>query len=186
MWGWIVVAVLAVLLLGALAWIAYARNRSARLKRTFGPEYDRTVRSEDSRTRAESELAERARRRKQLEIRDLPPEVRQRYLVAWRGTQAKFVDEPGEAVDEADGLVTNVMRDRGYPMEDFEQRAADVSVDHPVVVENYRTAHAIWTANREGRADTEQLRQAFVHYRSLFEDLRGVTEQQQEPRREAR
>jgi hypothetical protein len=185
-WGWIVIAVLAILLVCAVAWIAYARRRSARLQRTFGPEYDRTVRSQDSRARAESELAERARRRKQFEVRDLPPEVRQRYLVAWRATQGRFVDEPGQAVDEADALVTHVMRDRGYPMEDFEQRAADVSVDHPDVVENYRRAHAISAANREGRAETEDLRQAFVHYRSLFEELLGVTDQGQQPQREAR
>ena len=183
-WGWIVVAVLAVFLVGAVGWIVYTRQRSERLKRTFGPEYERVVQSEDSQSRAESELAERYRRRKQLDIRPLPPEVRQRYHVAWLTTQARFVDAPKEAVDEADDLVTQVMRDRGYPMEDFDQRAADVSVDHPAVVDNYRQAHAIWLENRAGRADTEALRRAFVHYRSLFDEL--LDTEQDQPRREAR
>jgi hypothetical protein len=183
-WGWIIVAAVVVAVLAVIGWITYSRNRTTRLRETFGPEYDRTVRADGSRSRAESELAERYRRRKQLDIRPLPPEVRQRYVEAWRKTQARFVDSPGEAVEQADALVTRVMGDRGYPMEDFEQRAADVSVDHPDLVENYRQAQARCMASREGKAGTEDLRQAFVHYRALFDELLETAED--EPRREAR
>jgi hypothetical protein len=106
-----------------------------------------------------------------MEIVALEPAARQRYAEAWRDTQARFVDSPEQAIREADHLVTEVMRERGYPMEDFDQRAADVSVDHPNVVENYRAAHATSLANDQGRASTEDLRQAMVHYRALFVEL---------------
>jgi hypothetical protein len=123
------------------------------------------------RRRAESELAERERRREYLEIVPLEPAARERYAEAWRDTQARFVDSPEQAIREADHLVTEVMRERGYPMEDFDQRAADVSVDHPNVTENYRAAHATSLANDQGEASTEDLRQAMVHYRALFVEL---------------
>jgi hypothetical protein len=170
-WAWIVVVV-AVVVVAALVWAMLMRQRSARLRSTFGPEYDRTLDASGGRRReAESDLRARRDRREQLDIRPLNPASRERYLNAWRQTQERFVDAPSEAVAEADRLVTDVMRERGYPMENFEQRAADISVDHPNVVNDYREAHAVSVANANGEADTEELRRAFVHYRSLFEDL---------------
>lgn len=171
-WGWIVIAVVVVLAVVALiVALANRRRRSDRIRGRFGPEYDRTVEELGNRRRAESELSARERRREELDIRPLQPAARDRYVQAWRDVQVRFVDMPSESVREADALVTQVMRDRGYPMEDFDQRAADVSVDHPRVVEDYRTAHAISRANDGGRATTEDLRRAMVHYRTLFEDL---------------
>ena len=111
-----------------------------------------------------------------MEIRALAPEERNRFAEAWKRTQARFVDEPSRAVGEADGLVKEVMQTRGYPMGDFEQRAADVSVDHPNVVTDYRAAHDIAARNKSGKATTEDLRQAMVHYRSLFEELLETAE----------
>jgi hypothetical protein len=148
------------------------RKREA-LRGRFGPEYDRTVRDSDSRRAAESELQARERRREELDIRSLAPVARARYADEWGAVQAKFVDDPNTAVLDANGLVLRVMGDRGYPMEDFEQRAADISVDHPDVVENYRAAYRIAVLDRDGQAGTEDLRQAMVHYRSLFEELLG-------------
>ena len=138
---------------------------------TFGPEYDRTVEEAGDRRAAETELRERTERRAGFDVVPLEPEARTRYVEAWRNTQAQFVDEPVEATREADRLITSVMRDRGYPVDDFEQRAADISVDHPQVVDDYRAAHAIAAANDRSEASTEDLRQALVHYRSLFEEL---------------
>jgi hypothetical protein len=129
------------------------------------------VRERDSRRAAESELQDRERRRE--EIRPLAPVARARYADEWGRVQAKFVDDPATAVLDANGLVLRVMGDRGYPMEEFEQRAADISVDHPDVVENYRAAYRIAVLDGDGRAGTEDLRQAMVHYRSLFEELLG-------------
>jgi hypothetical protein len=169
-WAWILIAVAVVVLAGLLIWSLYRQRERNRLRSAFGPEYDRTV-SVSGRRGAESELAERERRRRHMEIVALEPAARQRYAEAWRDTQARFVDSPEQAIREADHLVTEVMRERGYPMEDFDQRAADVSVDHPNVVENYRAAHATSLANDQGRASTEDLRQAMVHYRALFVEL---------------
>jgi len=170
---WIVVAILAALLVGAAALLA-RRRRSQQLREGFGPEYQRTVAEHGDRRAAESELLERRQRREELEIRELEPAARERYDERWRAAQRRFVDEPGQAVAEADELVAAVMRDRGYPVEDdFDRRAADVSVDHPVVVEHYRAAHAISTQSAGGDADTEDLRQAMVHYRALFAELLG-------------
>jgi hypothetical protein len=126
-----------------------------------------------SRRKAESQLADRQRRREQLEIRPLAPEARTRFAEEWQIVQSRFVDEPGDAVRGADALVIRVMRDRGYPMEDFEQRSSDVSVDHPHVADDYRAAHAISLAHDHDKASTEDLRQAMVHYRSLFDELLG-------------
>jgi hypothetical protein len=171
-WGWIVIAVVVVLaVVAALAAAAARRRKSERIKGRFGPEYERTVEEAGSRRKAESELSARERRREELDIRPLQPAARDRYVQAWRDVQVRFVDMPSESLREADALVTQVMGDCGYPMEDFEQRAADVSVDHPRVVEDYRTAHAISQANDGGRATTEDLRRAMVHYRTLFENL---------------
>jgi len=170
MWAWIVIAVALVLAVGA-AWMAFRHRRSRKLRDRFGPEYDRAVDERGGRWKAESELAGRQRRREELEIRTLDPAARERYMNEWQATQSRFVDDPAEAVTQADRLVTQVMRDRGYPMEDFEQRSVDISVDHAHVVDDYRAAHAISMANEHGRAGTEDLRQAMVHYRRLFEDL---------------
>jgi hypothetical protein len=157
-----------------VAFFAYTKarkDRTAKLKARFGPEYDRTLKGEGDRRAAEKELREREERRSTLDIRPLDPAARERYSQSWTETQARFVDDPTRAIKEADALVTLVMRDRGYPVEDFEQRAADVSVDHPHVVRNYRAANKIATANERGDSSTEDLRQAMVHYRELFEEL---------------
>ena len=146
-------------------------QRSRRLRERFGPEYERTVARTGDRRSGEARLAEREQRRRRLDIVELDPEARSRYLDAWRATQSRFVDDPVAATREADQLVSSVMRDRGYPVDDFEQRADDVSVDYPQVAENYRTAHAVSLANERGLAGTDDLRQAFVHYRSLFAEL---------------
>jgi len=172
-WAWIVIIVLAVVVVAAIVWVLVKRRKREELRGTFGPEYDRTVRERDSRRAAESELQERQRRREELDIRPLAPLARTRYADEWTGVQAKFVDDPGTAVVDANGLVLRVMVDRGYPMEEFEQRAADISVDHPNVVEHYRAAHRISQLNGDERAGTEDLRQAMVHYRALFEELLG-------------
>ena len=168
----LLIAILVVLvLLALLAVVAGRQRRSRRLQDRFGPEYERTVEQAGDRRSAETELQERAQRRERFDIVPLEPEARARYIEAWRHTQARFVDEPVEATREADRLITSVMRDRGYPIDDFEQRAADISVDHPQVVDDYRAAQAIAAANDRSEASTEDLRQALVHYRSLFEEL---------------
>jgi hypothetical protein len=169
--GVVVAIVVVLVLLALLAFFAGRQRRSRRLQATFGPEYDRTVGEAGDRRAAEAELRERTERRGQFDIVPLEPEARARYIEAWHNAQAQFVDEPVEATREADRLITSVMRDRGYPVDDFEQRAADLSVDHPQVVDDYRAAHAIAAANDRSEASTEDLRQALVHYRSLFEEL---------------
>ena len=166
----LLIVVIALIVLGALL-VSRRRQRSQRLRERFGPEYERTVDEAGNRRAAEKELAERQERRSRLHIVPLAPDARARYSQAWTAAQLKFVDNPTAATREADLLVTTVMRDRGYPMEDFEQRAADVSVDHPEVVEHYRAAHAISQANDNGAATTEDLRQALTHYRALFQEL---------------
>ena len=172
--GLLVVIIIAVIILALLGVLLAQRQRSQRLRQHFGPEYQRTVARAGDQRAAESQLAQRAQRRRGLNIVELEPAARRRYLEAWRATQGKFVDDPTAAIHDADELVTRVMRDRGYPVEDFEQRADDVSVDHPEVAENYRAAHALAVANTQGLASTEDLRQAFVHYRSLFAELLDV------------
>jgi FtsZ-interacting cell division protein ZipA len=172
-WAWIIIVVVAALIvLGAI--VAWNNQRKrAQLKDRFGSEYDRTVSERGKRSAAEKELAERERKRERLDIVPLSPEAEAKYSASWRDVQGQFVDDPANAVNEADSLVTNVMRDRGYPIDDFEQRADDISVDHPDVVENYRAAHAVQVkaADGNGGASTEDLRQGFVHYRALFNEL---------------
>lgn len=168
---WAIVAI-AVVLVAAIVWLAWRRRRTRELQSTFGPEYERAV-GEAGPRGGESELMERRRRRARLEIRPLQPATRQRYLQTWRQVQARFVDAPEGAVADADRLVADVMTERGYPMEDFERRAADISVDHPRIVERYRAAHGISLAAQHDRATTEHLREAMLHYRALFEELLG-------------
>jgi hypothetical protein len=170
-WGWVLIAIGAVVLLGALAWSAAGARRRRGLRERFGSEYDRTVADAPSRREAEADLSERENRRQELEIRPLAPKARDSYASRWHNTQARFVDDPEEAIGEADRLIQEVMRERGYPVEDFEQRAADLSVDHPEVISNYRAAHGISVANEHGKASTEDLRTALVHYRALFVEL---------------
>jgi hypothetical protein len=170
----VVIAILVVLVMIVLAVVLGRRRRTERLQQQFGPEYQRTVARTGDQRSAEADLSAREQRRRELDIVALEPAARDRYLEAWRVTQGKFVDDPAGATREADMLVAQVMRDRGYPVDDFEQRATDVSVDHPQVAENYRAAHAIYQANEQGLAGTDDLRQAFVHYRSLFSELLDV------------
>jgi hypothetical protein len=168
---WIAIIVVAAIVVGAIAWYAGQRRRSSRLRDQFGPEYDRAVETAGGTSRAERELEARQDRVNALEIRPLDEAEGDRYRERWLVVQALFVDDPASALGDADTLIGDVMRARGYPVGDFEQRAADVSVNHPEVVEHYRTAHAIATTQRNGVADTEQLRQAMVHYRALVVDL---------------
>ncbi|HET9681804.1 MAG TPA: hypothetical protein VFP19_07175 [Candidatus Limnocylindrales bacterium] len=172
--AWIVLLVVAVVAVGAVAWWAGQRRRSDRLRERFGPEYGRAVESTGDRSRAERELETRQERVEAFDIRPLEPAARDRFRDRWRETQALFVDDPASAVGQADDLIAEVMRARGYPVGDFEQRAADVSVNHPEVVDHYRTAHRIAERQRRGEADTESLRQAMVHYRALFSDLLDI------------
>ena len=167
----IVLLAIALIVIAAGAWFYYQRISSKRLKERFGPEYDRTVERLDNRDVAEKELRDREARVTRFKIVPLSREDSQRYRDKWTGVQAQFVDEPKVAVSEANFLIQEVMRKRGYPVSDFEQSAADLSVEHPVVVENYRVAYAVAERNKRGAADTEELRRAFVSYRALFEDL---------------
>ncbi len=174
--GLLVLLIIVAVLVLAGVWLYLRRQRTSRLRRQFGPEYERAVAEAGNRQTAEAELEDRRLRREQLEIVRLDQGTRARYLQQWRLVQARFVDSPAEATRAADRLISEAMRERGYPVEDFEQRAADISVDHPQVVDDYRAAHAVAEANERSQATTEDLRQALVHYRSLFEDLLEVTE----------
>ena len=158
-----------------IAWMMVRQQRQQRqraeLRERFGPEYERAVDTYGEPRKAEAELAARAERVEQLHIRPLSAEQRAQYAESWRSVQARFVDDPEHAIHEADHLITEVMQARGYPMTDFEQRAADISVNHPRVVEHYRAAHAIAERTERGDASTEDMRQAMVHFRTLFEEL---------------
>jgi hypothetical protein len=156
-------------------------RRHQELASRFGPEYDRTVTEMGKRSAAEKELEARAKRVEKLHIHALSPADRERFRELWRSAQAIFVDNPLTAVVAADKLVAEVMRLRGYPMAEFEQRAADLSVDHPVVVDNYRRAHALAVSAENGKAGTEELRQSMVHYRTLFEELLDAPAREVEP-----
>ena len=166
-WAWAVIVVGALVVLGAVALAATRARRSRTLRERFGPEYNRAVNSTADKREAESELAARAERRDNLDIRPLSPEARERYLDEWQQVQARFVDDPQGAVHDADKLIQSAMAERGYPVDDFEQRAADVSVDHPRVVENYREGHRLTVSD----GSTEDLRLAMRHYRALFTEL---------------
>lgn len=167
--GWVVVA--AVIIVAIIILVGWIVMRRRSLQSRFGPEYQRVAKQSGSKWRADSELTARQQRRQKLDIRPLPAEERSRYATQWQGVQAEFVDQPYQAVARADELVTTVMREKGYPMRDFEANAADLSVDYPKLVENYRVSHAI--ATRQKSANTEELRTAMLHYRALFQELLG-------------
>jgi hypothetical protein len=172
---WVLLALVVVIVVAVVAWSTARTRRREALRSRFGPEYDRVVASTGDRREAEGRLGEIADRRDRLELHDLDPAARARYDERWDAVQARFVDEPGQAVSDADGLVTDVMRERGYPVESFGERADLLSADHADVVQHYRAAHAAHARHLSaGAADTEDLRQAFVHYRSLFGALTGA------------
>jgi hypothetical protein len=169
----IVLAAVVIVIAAVLVWL-YVRNRrrtTAGLRTKFGSEYDRAVLAHGSERKAESKLEDREKRVEKLKIRELDPTEHERYSKQWDAVQSRFVDSPKGAVAEADDLVSSVLKTRGYPVSDFEQRAADISVDHPRVVQNYRTAHEIALRLGKDQATTEDLRTAMIHYRSLFEEL---------------
>jgi hypothetical protein len=170
-WVWILIAAAAVLIVAMVAWGMMKRKKTKQLQSQFGPEYDRTVEAADNKKAAESELGARRERREQLDIRPLSSAARERYVHQWQIVQVQFVDNPSGAVASADQLIQSAMADRGYPVKDFETRAADVSVDHPDVVENYRQGHRLAQRSADGDDSTEDLRQAMRHYRALFDDL---------------
>jgi len=178
---WVIIAAILVLGLVALgAWIFYQKKQSQKLQERFGPEYGRTVSELGSRTKGESELKAREKRVERLEIIALSPSEAARFSEAWQALQGRFVDNPKGVVVQAEQLVRELMQKRGYPMGDFDSRAGDISVDHPDVVANYRLAQAIAVRDRQGTADTEELRKAVVHYRALFDELIEVREAKHE------
>jgi type II secretory pathway pseudopilin PulG len=167
----VLLVVAALVVIGVVVMITRKRERE-RLKQHFGSEYDRQVQAAGgSELKAESALLKREKRIEKLDIRPLPPAQREAYLEEWQQVQARFVDDPQRSIAFADALVAEVMKARGYPVEDFEQRAADISVEHPQLVESYRAAHDIALRHQQGKADTDDLRAAFIGYRSTFEEL---------------
>ena len=167
----LVLAVVVVLAIAAAIWFYMLKQRTKQLRSKFGAEYNRAVRAEGDMKQAEQVLQERQKRVEKLNIRPLSTEERDNFAQTWEQEQAHFVDEPAIALDNADRLVKEVMNARGYPVADFEQRVADVSVDHPAVVQNYRIAHAIAVRGQREEVSTEELREAMIHYRALFADL---------------
>jgi hypothetical protein len=172
-----IASVIVIAIMAFAAMSSLRKRRSGKLRTKFGgAEYDRALQEGDSRRKAEAALDKRTDRVESLNIRALGPNDRARFVGAWSRVQARFVDGPGGAVAEADQLLSDVMSTRGYPVSGFEQRAADISVDYPLVLENYRLAHAIALRQTHGQASTEELRQAMIHYRTLFDELVGVPE----------
>ena len=169
----VMLAGVVILVIAVLAWLYVRKRRSttAGLRQKFGPEYERAVQKHGSERKAEVKLANRQDRVEKLNIRDLDPVEHERFSTEWESVQSRFVDSPRGAVAEADDLVSSLMKTRGYPVSDFDQRADDISVDHPRVVENYRSAHHIALQVGTDGASTEDLRTAMIHYRSLFEEL---------------
>jgi hypothetical protein len=177
-WEWILIAACVAIAVAAVlvaASFVTRRKRTERLKQHYGREYDRLVAQTGDEKAAEKELTARERKRDSLDIVSLTPSALSDFTTRWHEVQTGFVDNPATAVGVADRLVTEVMRERGYPVDDFDQRAADISVDHPQIVENYRAAHGIHLSQQHGDVSTEQQREAFVHYRALFEKLLEAT-----------
>ncbi len=167
--------VVVLVIIGVLLALVFARrSRLKRLQDHFGPEYDRTVQTLGDEKKAQIELEDRQKHVKSLDIRPLSASERERYRAEWTAVQSKFVDEPGQAIKDADRLITEVMQNRAYPASDFEQRAADISVNYPALVTDYRAARQIVIKNEQHQADTEELRQAMIHDRALFQELVGT------------
>lgn len=167
----VIIVVAVVVIAAAAAAFVVQRRRSSRLQERFGPEYERTLDRADDRRSAERELHGREKRRSKLDIKPLPEESAERYREDWRSIQGSFVDAPGTAVELSDRLVLRIMRESGYPVDDFDQRADDISVDHPEIAQYYRQAHDVAIEHSRGEADTEQLRQAVTAYRRLVDAL---------------
>lgn len=168
----VLIAILvAVLAIAAAAWFWWQARSRHMMKERFGPEYERTVREYGDESKAVTALGRRQERISKYNIRALSARERQDFANNWRAVQGRFVDEPRIAVRDADALVCRLMETRGYPMSDFDRRAEDISVDHPHVVQNYRAAHKVATADAAGVASTEDLRRALVCYRALFDEL---------------
>ena len=168
----IIAAVLVVVvIIAVLAMVSARRRRSEKLQEHFGPEYDHTVQTMGDEKKAQIELDERQKHVKALDIHPLSTSESERYQADWTAVQSKFVDEPGQAITDADHLIMEVMQSRAYPVSDFEQRSADISVNYPTLVSNYRAAREIAIKNQQHQADTEELRQAMIYYRSLFDEL---------------
>jgi hypothetical protein len=174
--GLLIAAVVVIAIVAIAAWLWSRQQQSRRLVQRFGPEYERTVSEHGDRAKAEAELRAREKRVEKLNIVPLAPQEAQQFGQQWRELQARFIDNPKGVLLDADRLVRDLMLRRGYPMGDFERRAADISVDHPAVVDHYRTAHAIAERDHRGEANTEDMRQAVVHYRALFDELLEVGE----------
>ena len=181
----VLIVVIVVIALGVLAVVAFDQVRRQRLRSRFGPEYDRVLSSSKDRRSAERELINRQRAHRQLTLRPIPPEDRDRYTQQWAQVQERFVDSPEGAVHEADQLVMMLMQARGYPAGSFDQRAAHLSVEHGTVTGNYRAAHELLARHEDGEASTEDLRTALLHYRSLVRDMlkAGTTETVPEQRK---
>ncbi len=177
----VLLALLVIIVISIAIALAFAARRAA-LRRRFGPEYDRVVDEQDSRIAADRELARRQRRHHELELREIDPPARDRFLRRWQAVQAQFVDDPAGAVLAGDELVTELVRERGYPTRDWDDQSALLSVEHARTLASYRDAHEIFLRARRGQATTEDLRQALVHYRELFADILGV--RPNEPRRD--
>jgi ABC-type nickel/cobalt efflux system permease component RcnA len=167
----IVLIVALLIVLAGVAWMLYRQQRRKALRNRFGPEYSHAVRQYGDESRAADALAARERRMEKIHIRSLSHEDHERFGDQWQAVQRDFVDDPAASIQRADALVCDVMRARGYPMSDFEHRAEDISVDHPHVVQKFRAAHVIAERHAHGEAGTEDLRQALVFYRDLFDDL---------------
>lgn len=166
-----VIVIVAVVLVAAAALYTYQRRRTEQLQQRFGPEYERTLEESGDRKEALRDLRGREQRRAKLDVHPLSAESAEQYRAEWSGLQQGFVDAPGDAVTQADRLVLRMMREAGYPVDDFDQRAADISVDHPEVAHNYREAHCVAVAQTQGMVDTEDLRQAVTAYRRLVDAL---------------
>ena len=170
----VLIAALAAVLVAGIAWLAWQAHQSKRLRDRFGPEYDAVARRVGSKAKTEKELRQREKRVEKFEIVPLSSAEIARFSSAWTRLQGSFVDDPKGVLIEADRLVRDLLAKRGYPVADFELRAADISVDHPIVVNNYRAAQRIVSLDQRGEASTEDLRKAVVHFRALFDELLGV------------
>ncbi|MCU1379167.1 MAG: putative secreted protein [Acidimicrobiales bacterium] len=181
-WQWVLLAVVVIVII-ALGWWSWERRRQrARTLQRFGPEYDRAVEQHGDRREAEADLISRARQRDEIDLRPVTAEARGRYREEWQVIQSRFVDQPEAAITDADRLLDQVMRERGYPIDEWESKADLVSVDHPDVVENYRAARAVQESNATRMASTDDLRRALLHYRSLFDELLEPDTVADEPR----